>query len=318
MPLKIERIRSCGLAWTVLKSMTNTHTYKYNLIVPREGGVEVLAEMFQYINKYVPWTIMELDYIPASTLCVPMLACLQGRSFYGMRMHIDMESPYATMNGSWDSYFAGRDKRVRKNWQNFERRADREGSSEVFSISGGNGLEEEVQAAFEIEKSSWKGVAGSAIAKSDSVSGFYLDLARRMSRIGRFQLHFLKFNAEKIAFDYCLPYKDHFNVLKTGYNPAFSKNSPGRVLHLKVLRDLYGQGTFNVYDLLGGRDAWKEEWTDKADPLFCVQLYNHRPDAMISHGVLKSVDMAKDALRRDPRIHKAVKRVYLGLKRMWD
>jgi hypothetical protein len=138
-----------------------------------------------------------------------------------------------------------------------------------------------------------------------------------MSCIGRFQLHFLNFNGEKIAFDYCLPYKDHFNVLKTGYNPAFSKNSPGRVLHLKVLRNLYEKGTFKVYDLLGNCDAWKKEWTDQTLPLLRVRLYNHRSDAMIAHRVALSLDMAKDALRRHPRIRDAAKSIYLGLKRMW-
>lgn len=317
MPLKIERICSPVGTWTVLRSMTNTHTYKYSIIVSKERGVEVLDEMFKYINKDVPWTLMQLDHIPASTLCVPMLACLKGRGFFNIRVNIGMASPYVSMEGSWDSYFAGRDKRVRKNWQNFERRADREGSSRIVSICGGDGLEEDVHAAFEIERSSWKGVAGSAIAMSEAVSGFYLELARRMSQIGRFQLNFLSFNDEKIAFDYCLPYKDHYNVLKTGYNPSFSKNSPGRVLHIKVVRDLYDKGAFKVYDLLGSSDPWKKEWTDLAEPLVQVWLYNRRSDAMIAYGAVRSVDMAKDILRRYPPLRKAVKRAYYGLKSMY-
>ncbi|MDR3553676.1 MAG: GNAT family N-acetyltransferase [Syntrophobacteraceae bacterium] len=314
MPLKIERARRGMWTGTVLKSMSNPHTCKYDIIVHRERRVDVLAAMFRYIGEHIPWAVMELNYVPVSSPSVDLLRGFQGSGFYRMRILPWMESPYVAIEGSWDSYFSGRDKRVRKNWQNFERRANREGSSEVVSIHGGKDLEKGVRAAFEIEKTSWKGAVGSAMAMSDAISGFYLDLAERMSCHGRFQLHFLNFNGQKIAFDYCLKYKDHFNVLKTGYNPAFSVHSPGRVLHVKVLRSLYDQGTFKKCDLLGTRDVWKEEFTNLAEPLIQVRLYNRRFDAMLAYGVLRFLERTKKKLRQYPQIYKSAKSVYIGLK----
>jgi CelD/BcsL family acetyltransferase involved in cellulose biosynthesis len=314
MPLRIERVQRGMWTGTVLKSMSNAHTCKYDIIVHRERRVDVLDAMFRYIGKHIPWAVMDLNFVPVSSLSVDLLRRFQGSGFYRMSVLPWMESPYVAIEGSWDRYFSGRDKRVRKNWQYFERRASKEGGSEVVSIQGGKGLKEGVQAAFEIEKASWKGAVGSAMGMSDAISRFYLDLAERMSRLGRFQLHFLNFNGQKIAFDYCLPYKGNFNVLKTGYNPAFSVHSPGRVLHVKVLRSLYNQGKFKICDLLGTRDSWKEEFTNLAEPLIQVRLYNRRCDAMVAYGTLRFIEKTKQKLRKHPQIYKSAKSVYCCLR----
>ncbi len=313
MPLLRERRRSGPLELTVLRSMSNLQTYKYNFVLPRESGQEVFESMLHLLRRICNWDLMELDYLPDDAQVVTFVRQMRGKRLFGARDEVGMESPYVAIEGTWEDYFDARDKKVRKNWDYFERRLQKEGSVGLIEIADGQGLDQAVLDALEIEKSSWKGDHGTAISASAAETRFYLDLAQAMSRRQNFRLYFLALDGKKIAFDYCLSYKQSFNVLKTGYDPAFSKNSPGRVLHKTVLRGLYRDGGYSIYDLLGARDAWKEEWTQTVQTLLRLRLYNRKPVALTRYALGCAADQAKESLRRHPRLFSAAKRLWARL-----
>lgn len=313
MPLLLEQYRRGIWTKTILRSMSNLQTYKYNFVVRREGSNTILTNMFNYINHQLPWTTILLDFVPGAVLNVSLLKQLQGKCFYRIHTETHMQSPYVKIEGSWEEYLTSRGKHVKKNWAHFEHKLDHEGTAEVIDITGGPDLDQQIISAFDIEKSSWKGAQHTAIADSNAESGFYLDLGKSMSKCGKFRLHFLCLNSTKIAFDYCLIHKNHFNVLKTGYNPAYAKDSPGRVLHKKILRNLFQHGTFKVYDLLGTNDAWKAEWTTEAQTLLHIRIYNRRPTAIINCTLNEIVERTKDMLRGHPRLYLIIKKIYWRL-----
>ncbi len=313
MPLLRERRRVGPWTQTVLRSMSNLETYKYSFVLPKEHGGEVLETMLRHLSRNSSWDLMKLSFLPEDMAGPLLVRECRGNPVFGVRSEIHMESPYVAIAGTWDEYVDTRDKKVRKNLDYFERRLQKEGTVEVLEITDEAGLDQMVHDAFEIEKSSWKGAHGTAISGSQAHARFYLELAQSMSRRQNFRLCFLTLNGAKIAFDYCLPYKQDFNVLKTGYNPAFAKNSPGRVLRKSVLRTLYKGAEYRIYDLLGAQDAWKEEWADSAQRLIHIQLYNKRPLAMAQYLALSAIDRGKEGLRHNPRLFAAVKKAQLWL-----
>jgi CelD/BcsL family acetyltransferase involved in cellulose biosynthesis len=314
MPLLIEHRKHGIWTETILKSMSNMQTYKYNFIIHRDMSEEILTTMFNHISKDLAWTSMILDFVPATAANVPLLTGINGKSFYAMRTELYMESPYLIIEGSWDDYLKTRDKKVKKNLGYFERKLDKEGTTEITSFTNSTDIDGHITKALEIEKSSWKGDHGTAIANSQAEAGFYLDLGRSMSESGKFGLHFLSLNDNQIAFDYCLTHKDHFNVLKTGYDPAYSKSSPGRVLRKKILRGLFEEGTYKIYDLLGAREDWKTEWTSDTQTLLHIHIYNRKPLAIFSYALASSLERTKNILRRHPGIYLAIKKIYLRVK----
>lgn len=315
MPLLLVRRRHGFWTETELRSMSNTQSYKYNFIVRSDGAATTLAAMFQRISQDLTWTSMILDFVPAQACNIPLLAQLNHSQFFAMRTEFHMASPYLSMTGSWEDYLTQRDKKVKKNWDYFERKLEKDGTAELVSITGGDNLEQHISTALEIEESSWKGKQGTAIADSRADTGFYLDLGKAMCKRGEFGLHFLYLNGKPIAFDYCLSHKDHFNVLKTSYDPAYAKDSPGRVLHKKLLRNLFADGTYKIYDLLGASDAWKAEWTQEAQTLLQIRIYNRRPVAIIEYAVIELIDRFKTWLRRYPVAYQVIKKLYWRLNR---
>ena len=314
MPLLHERRRVGPWTWSVLRSMSNAHTCKYGFVLSKESGRETLDAMLRHLSRNGHWDLMELTHLPAISDSFALIRQSCGKAGLRVRSQFQMESPYVEISGAWNEYLGTRNSKVRKNWDYFERRMHKEGSVELHEIDGSSGTDQAVTEAFEIEESSWKGEAGSAMKRTSEVARFYLELARAMSARGNFRLYFLSLNGSKIAFDYCLPYRQTFNVLKTGYNPAYAKNSPGRVLRKSVLRGIFESGSHRIYDLLGARDAWKEEWTQAVQPLLRVQLYNGRPAAMMRYAFVSLADGSRDRLRRHPVLQTAVKRLWLRLK----
>ena len=314
MPLMRERRRIGPWMQSVLRSMSNAHTCKYGLVLPKEGGSDVLEAMLGHLSRHGGWDLMELTHLPASSDSITFLKRACGKVAFAMRDEVQMESPYVEITGTWEDYLDARNGKVRKNWDYYERRMQKEWSVDLTEIAGGAGAEQAVIEAFEIEESSWKGTAGSAINRTSAVASFYLDLAREMNARDNFRLYFLSLNGARIAFDYCLLYRETFNVLKTGYNPSYAKYSPGRVLRKSVLRGLFQKGSHRTYDLLGARDAWKEEWTQAVQPLLRVQMYNRTPIAVVRYAAGTFVDGSKETLRRHPALHAAAKRVWVGMK----
>jgi len=122
-------------------------------------------------------------------------------------------------------------------------------------------LDELLEEGFRVEGSGWKGAHGTSIASRPAMRRFYTDIARWATERGWLRLAFLRLNGWAIAFDYCLEYDKTHYLLKTGYDPAYGKFSPGMIIRYLMLARAFSEG-LATYDFLGvGSDyVWKREW----------------------------------------------------------
>lgn len=307
LPLLKEQKSVQAFDLKVLRSASNLQTYKYGFVLLSKERPDTLKRIIDHLSREIAWDVLRLSYVPVDAEIMTMLGNHAGNGSYKMYAETQMESPYVAMTGTWEDYLQQRNKKVRRNLDYFEKRLEKEGRVDVLTIEGGEDLERQVLAALEIEKSSWKGDQGTSIADSQQEKNFYIDLAGEMSRHGRFALYFLCLNGEKIAFDYCLKYKDRFNVLKTGYNPAYAKNSPGRVLRKKVLKKLYEEQRYRVYDLLGAQDEWKTEWTDRSAAVRQVLIFNNKPVPRFLYLSKTILTALREAIRKKPAVLRFLK-----------
>ncbi|MEJ2362837.1 MAG: hypothetical protein P8Z75_15745, partial [Gammaproteobacteria bacterium] len=88
----------------------------------------------------------------------------------------------------------------------------------------------------------------------------------------------------------------------------------GRVLRKKILRGLFEEGTYKIYDLLGAREDWKTEWTSDTHTLLHIHIYTRKPLAIFSYALASSLERTKNILRRHPGIYLAIKKIYLRVK----
>ena len=276
LPLYADRKKLYGSEYITLRSLSNWHSSKFNFIVTRERAAEIMRLSLNYLTESMRWDCMQMEYVPEEAHSISMLKDLEKKSYYRIILEDRMKSPYIELNGTWEEYLQMRGKKLRRNLDYFEKRITKEGKKEVSTIENGDDLDEHLREALKIEKSSWKGEEGTAIANSDVDTNFYTALARNMSEKDHFVLHFLVVSGEKIAFCYGLKYKNRFNALKIGYDPQYAQLSPGRVLLKKIVQNLYQDSRYDIFDFLGANDEWKTKWTDKSQQMYRMTLLIRR------------------------------------------
>jgi CelD/BcsL family acetyltransferase involved in cellulose biosynthesis len=187
----------------------------------------------------------------------------------GRRLTID--SPWIELPDSWEAYLPRLKRHVRETLRARRRRLGREGTIEFETIRTRDGLHAALADAFELEAAAWKGSAGTAINRHPHLVAFYTRLAERAADRGWLRLQFIRVADRRIAFGFSLQYAGRLYSMKTGYDPAFSSCSPGQLFFEMSIRTACDEGV-TIFDLLGARDAWKLEWTDRTRPHYLLSV----------------------------------------------
>lgn len=134
---------------------------------------------------------------------------------------------------------------------------------------------------FDVELAAWKGAIGTAMASKPATRGFYSDLAAAAAERDQLGLYTLRLDDRLIAFEYCLRRRGVVTLLKLSYLNEFSKQSPGNVLRLSLLRDEIERGAVE-YDF-GIESEWKTRWTKRVDGLCYLCLYFNGPRGRLGY-----------------------------------
>lgn len=124
---------------------------------------------------------------------------------------------------------------------------------------------------FEIERRSWKGAAGTALADRP-LGDFYRRYARRAAARGAFRVHFLYIGEQAAAMQLGVVHQNRYWVLKVGYDPDFQRASPGILLMVDAIKRAVAEG-LTSYELLGTVEPWIQVWTQMERPCVSLRYY---------------------------------------------
>ena len=144
---------------------------------------------------------------------------------------------------------------------------------------GTENLDERLEEGFRIEGSGWKVAEGTSTNARPATRRLYTEVARWAAEHGSLRLAFLRLDERALAFDFCLEYHKFHYMLKTGYDPAYARFSPGKVLRHLMLARALSEG-LPAYELLGAVDPSKQKWTSACREL--QSLHNFAPTAGFS------------------------------------
>jgi CelD/BcsL family acetyltransferase involved in cellulose biosynthesis len=171
-------------------------------------------------------------------------------------------SPYLDLPGTYDELLASKSRNFRSQLGRRRRALEKEGALAFRTTSGGEALERDLEAMLRVEAAGWKSEQGTAILSDERARGFYTRFAQVAAERGWLRLHLLELDGRAIAADYSLVFAGGEFLLKTGFDEAFSRLSPGLVLRGDVLRQATEAG-LGYYDFLGGPDHYKMRWADQ-------------------------------------------------------
>src|SRR5215212_445860 len=239
-----------------LSSATNLETPLFGFLATSELVVKQLSHaLFSEKPRRV-----DLSYFYPTDAEVSLAHAAADAAGYRTYADSVQAAPYITIDRAWEEYESGLRRKFRSELRRRRRRLEEEGRLTLEVSDGTERLDELLEEGFRVEGSGWKGAYGTSVNSRPALRRFYIKVAHWAVEHDWLRLSFLRLNGRAIAFDYCLEHNDCHYLLKTGYNPAYRKYSPGMILrHLMIARAF--SSSIAIYDFCGEDWEWKREWT---------------------------------------------------------
>jgi CelD/BcsL family acetyltransferase involved in cellulose biosynthesis len=252
-PLMSRATRIAGLRCRELAGLENVHhTDIYNWLLPpepdqtEEVAGALVKELSRCFSERLMFALksMSTPYSVTQTI----VRVLEKAGFHIIILPRDYSLTFSLRNEPQLVH--------RRSWKNLNKL----GRVRFEEVSTSSRLLEYLSACWTLEASTWKGELGTAVAQSQHIVNFYNKLALKMADVGKFGLWLLFCNDTLVAFDYCLIDNGVIYGMKSSFNPAYARISPGHLILWKIMKWAEKQG-IKEYNLGGEVERWKLEWT---------------------------------------------------------
>jgi CelD/BcsL family acetyltransferase involved in cellulose biosynthesis len=204
-------------------------------------------------------------------------------------------------NGDHEAWFNGSfSRKRRKEFRRLRSRLDEEGGV-TFEVREGrfDGLDRWIKDFCALERSGWKGRAGTAIGSSDSLTGFMTASLDRLAGDNKLVCWSLLVAGKPVAMMFGVREGATCWIVKIARDEAFDKFSPGLLLVLDVTGWLFGDDEILFADSCAepGHPMIDHIWRDRL-PL-CDVLIGRPGQSRAVFGALVALEQARRAARRN-------------------
>lgn len=241
----------------VLKSPTNHHTPAFSLVAEDQTATRYLVQaLFTQLHDQISLAYLDEDSDPIAVL---LATANDVREKIIVRTH--QRSPYVALKGvDWPAYESSLNAKLKSDLRRRWRRLEQAGHVCFEIADGSRDLSNLLDEGFRIEPSGWKARRGTAISSASNTLLFYAEVARWAASRGELRLAFIRLDGRAIAFQLGLEHGRTYYFLKGGYDTAFLRFSPGKLLMREMLRHAFAGG-LESFEFLGEEEPWKLEWT---------------------------------------------------------
>jgi CelD/BcsL family acetyltransferase involved in cellulose biosynthesis len=274
MPLYTEKVPYLKIKLPVLKSMTNWHSHRFDMLA-RDNGEELFIKTIKTAFKTGRENLMLLQFVPKDSQILKWLESVCKKMNWKYIITEHSTNCQVLKAPTFDEYYEQLDSKFKRNVRAAEKKAQSKSKPTLCQLKSKDELDNFLERGFAIEASGWKGSNGTAINNNDSVKKFYAGVAKDLYDRGEFQAYLLKDDQDDLAFLYCIKGFGNIRALKIGSNENFRAIAPGMLITKEVLTHLHNEGNFNVWDFCGGQARWKKDWGTASETLYNVTIYNN-------------------------------------------
>ena len=253
-----------------VESPTNWETSLFGLVA---AGPDAAAALADAVFAGRP-RVVSLRFVDPAEL-EPFRRAARGRG-YRVTERLMQRAPYLELTGEWEGIVSHLGRSLRANLRRRRRRLEEQGDLTLQVADGTENLQALLEEGWLVEGTDWKLKEGTAIRSSPETLGFYGEVSRWAAEQGILRLAFLRLDGRPIAFDLCFEDGGVHWLVKTGFDAEHRNLSPGNILRHDMIKRAFDLG-LTRYEFLGGEEAYKADWTDRAHDRLHVQAFAPTP-----------------------------------------
>ena len=225
------------------------------------------------------WDVLRLAYLVPDSVAATSFPAALMRAGFAVRLDPVDTCPYIPLTTTWSAYAAKRSPGLRKAELEDSRRLQRAGQVRLEWLAPGTGhaadRDDFVNRAIEISARSWKARSGSAL-DSAAPRAFIRRLSESAHERGWLSIWLLSLGQRPVAMEYHLVADGRVYALRSDFDEAFRKLSPGSHLRRRLVEEMFGLG-LERYCMGPGFNAHKRRWTDEAEAIHHLTVYGRSP-----------------------------------------
>jgi len=222
------------------------------------------------------WDILRLNKICTKSPTYKILMHLLSKRNRTFRITEAIKSPYISIKGKWDDFYAGRSRNFRKGMRNKLNRVKRFGDVRIEKIQEEGRLYESLPILYDISGKSWKDSVGKSLPKRKCQVAFYDQITRIMGKKGWINIWLVQCPDGYIAFEYHLVYKGMIYPIRADFDEKYKAISPGSFLEYNIIRMLFDDPSISEYDFCGDNYWYMQNWTESANEHVSYAIFNNR------------------------------------------
>jgi CelD/BcsL family acetyltransferase involved in cellulose biosynthesis len=251
----------------VLQSRTNAESYRFAFL-SWQGRIDIQEQLWRALCRSGGCDVVRIEHIPDDSPTLTAARTVARELGWRCYVQPTFSTPWCSLSPErpWDH---GLTRQFKRNLRRSERRLSELGDVR-FEVVTGTGLKDALEVFYRLEASGWKGRRGTAVVQRPQVKQFYDRLVNGASE--DVWIPILSVSGDPVAAYVLRILGNSIFALKTGYDEAYAKYSPGLLLTSRVIR--YGlERGMEMLDFMAGTVRWKVEWTREHLPHYTVLLF---------------------------------------------
>lgn len=265
---------------TILTMIGAPHSDYLDFIIEKGREKEVIRCFFnEFLNEHLAIKIIQLDSINQRS---PNLDYLTNRFLHSFLRSGDRkkECPFIMLPDSWEAYLGSLSAGMRY----FIGRKERKMGKDFEVQIGIAGSREEVSTRMDQfilqHQGRWNKRQRPGAFHSDAFCAFHKKVSEYLFKKGHLKLYYLELNKRPVASYYIFQYQNNYYFYLSGFDPDFSRYSPGSVLMGAIIKDAISQG-MDEFDFMRGESDYKFKWTTRKRVVVSFSLVRKTPLAVL-------------------------------------
>lgn len=205
--------------------------------------------------------------------------------------------PFVELAGlSWDEYLAGRSRQLRSQLGRKLRSLRRDHDVQFRRTRSADEVPADLATLLKLHDARWAERSESSALADPTVRKFHLEFARAAFERGWLRLTVMEVDRVPIAALYGWLIGERWSYYQAGFDPAWSRHSPGFLLLAETIREAIEDGA-SEYDMLRGDEAFKRRFASSSREVRTILL---APRGQQAHLNAAAVDRLRRAWRTLP------------------